>query len=301
MYRSFCGFSELPFELTPNPRYLFLSERHREALSTLEYGLSAAKALTVLLGEAGTGKTTLIRAALDSERCRTVTCVCINNPLLTRDEFIQTLARRFDLGSEAERSKSVLLERLPHVLAERRDRGELTSLVVDEAQQLSTELLEEIRLLGNIETADEKLLPLVLAGQLEFAKRLDDPSLRQLKQRVALRCELAPFTLAETAACIAHRLEIAGGIPSRLFTQEAVTAIHDASGGIPRALAVLCDNALLSAMALDRLPVDRAIVAEVVHDFRVAAPPAPAVAGMTDRHSTTASTRQALFLSRGRW
>jgi type II secretory pathway predicted ATPase ExeA len=269
MYRTFCRLRELPFELTPDPRYLYLSPRHREALSNLEYGLSAAKTLTVLLGEAGTGKTTLIRAALQSERCRAVSCVCITNPRLTRDEFVHTLAGRFELGPEAAQSKAVLLERLERVLTDRRARGEIVALVVDEAQQLSTELLEEIRLLGNIETATEKMLPLVLAGQPELAARLDDPALRQMKQRVALRCELARFDLAETAACIAHRVKTAGGVPARLFTQEAVRAIYEASGGIPRTIAVLCDNALVSAMALDRLPVDRAIVAEVVCDFAV--------------------------------
>jgi type II secretory pathway predicted ATPase ExeA len=274
MYQRFFHLRELPFELTPNPKYLFFTPRHREALSNLEYGLFAAKAVTVLIGEAGTGKTTLLRAALESERCQKVRCVYLNNPALTRLEFVETLARRFELGSRAAESKAVLLPELERVLRERRASGEITALVIDEAQSLSIELLEEVRLLANIETATEKLLPLVLAGQPELADRLNDPALRQLKQRVALRCELAPFELAETAAYIANRIRTAGGDAARLFTREAVTLIHEHSRGIPRTISVMCDNALVSGMALGRQPVDRAIVLEVSRDFDLSRPSA---------------------------
>ncbi len=267
MYQRFYGLRELPFELTPNPTFLFLSPRHSEALSNLEYGLSAAKPVTVLIGEAGTGKTTLLRAALQSERCRNVRCVYLNNPALTRDEFVETLARRFDLTPEAAKSKAVLLTELERVLRDRRAAGETTALVVDEAQSLSLELLEEVRLLANIETATQKLLPLVLAGQPELGERLNDPTLRQLKQRIALRCEITPFDLQESAAYIATRVRTAGGEASRLFTREAVTLIHEFSRGIPRTISVMCDNALVSGMALGRQPVDRAIVLEVSRDF----------------------------------
>ena len=269
MYQRFYGLRELPFELTPNPAFLFLTARQREALSNLQYGLFSAKSLTLLIGEAGTGKTTLLRAALESERCRSVKCVYVNNPALTREEFVRTLATRFDLGAEAASSKAVLLHELERVLRERRDRGEITALVVDEAQSLSTELLEEIRLLGNIETDTQKLLPLVIAGQPELAAKLEDPSLRQLKQRVALRCELTPFELADTAAYIGSRVKSAGGVPSRLFSREAITLIHERSRGIPRTISVICDNALVSGMALGRQPVDRAIVLEVCRDFHL--------------------------------
>jgi type II secretory pathway predicted ATPase ExeA len=267
VYQRFYGLRDLPFELTPNPSYLFFSARHREALSNLEYGLSSAKALTVLVGEAGTGKTTLLRAALESERCRNVRCVILTNPALSRGEFIEMLAHRFDLGSEAAQSKTALLEHLDRTLRERRSRGEITALVIDEAQSLSVELLEEVRLLANIETATEKLLPLVLAGQPELATRLNDPALRQLKQRVALRCEIGPFELPETAAYIASRIKTAGGEASRLFTREAVMLIHEYSRGIPRTISVMCDNALLGGMALGRRPVDREVVTEVCRDF----------------------------------
>jgi general secretion pathway protein A len=269
MYQRFFGLRELPFELTPNPKYLYLTGSHREALSNLEYGLFAAKSLTVLIGEAGTGKTTLLRAALESERCAAVRCIYVNNPALTRDEFVTMLATRFGLTEEASRSKATLLGELEQTLRERRGRGEITALVVDEAQALSTELLEEIRLLANIETSDEKLLPLVLAGQPELSDRLEHPELRQLKQRVALRCEIAPFQLPETAAYIATRIRVAGGTPSKLFTREGITLIHEYSAGIPRTVSVICDNALVSGMALERQPVDRSIVLEVCRDFRL--------------------------------
>jgi general secretion pathway protein A len=267
MYQRYYGLRELPFELTSDPKYLFFTSQHREALSNLQYGLSSAKAVTVLIGEAGTGKTTLLRAALESELCRHVRCVYLNNPALTRDEFVEVLARRFDLSDEAARSKAALLAELEPVLHARKARGETTALVIDEAQSLSVELLEEIRLLANIETAEQKLLPLVLAGQPELADRLNDPQLRQLKQRVALRCEIGPFALGETAAYIASRIRTAGGEASRLFTREAVSLIHEYSQGIPRTISVICDNALVSGLALGRQPVDRAIVLEVTRDF----------------------------------
>jgi type II secretory pathway predicted ATPase ExeA len=267
MYQRFYGLRELPFELTPNPRYLFLTPQHREALSNLQYGLSSAKAMTVLIGEAGTGKTTLLHAALESEPCRNVTCVYLNNPTLLRREFIEVLSDRFNLSPRARESKAVLLGELDGVLRERRSRGQITALVIDEAQSLSGELLEEIRLLANIETATEKLLPLVLAGQPELRNRLNEPGLRQLKQRITLRCEITPFSVTEAAAYIAWRVRAAGGDASKLFTREAIRLIHEKSGGIPRVINVICDNALVTGCGLERHIVDHAMVIDVVRDF----------------------------------
>jgi type II secretory pathway predicted ATPase ExeA len=280
MYQSFYGLAEAPFELTANPRYLFFTGQHREALSNLEYGLSSAKPITLLIGEAGTGKSTLLRAALDSERCRRVSCVYVNNPTLTRNEFVETLASRFDLGSSAERSKATLLGGLESIVRDRQARGEITALVVDEAQALSNELLEEIRLLANMETPIGKLLPLVLAGQPELAERLNEPALRQLKQRVALRTELRPFALKETAGYIAARITIAGGRADAIFTRDAVIAIHDGAKGLPRTISVVCDNALVTGFAAGARPVGRDIVSGVCADFnltkQVAIAPSPA-------------------------
>lgn len=267
MYESFYGLRELPFELTADPRFLFLTPRHREALSNLEYGLLSARALTVLVGEAGTGKTTLLRAVLESERCRNVRAIHVQNPTLKRHEFIEVLAEKFGLGPDAAVSKTSLLQQLEAVLRARRAAGEVLALVVDEAQSLSTELLEEIRLLANMETPTKKLLPLVLAGQPELAERLNEAGLRQLKQRIALRCEIAPLTLAETAAYIAARIRTAGCEAGKLFTREAVSLIHERSRGVARTISVICDNALLTGFALARKPVDRQIVLEVCRDF----------------------------------
>jgi type II secretory pathway predicted ATPase ExeA len=271
MYQRYYGLRELPFELTTNQNYLFLTAQHREALSNVRYGLSSAKAITVLIGEAGTGKTTLLHAALESDACRNVQCVFLNNPALTRSEFIQILSDRFNLSERAAESKAVLLAELNKVLRERRARGGITALVIDEAQSLSGELLEEIRLLANMETSTEKLLPLVLAGQPELRDRLNEPGLRQLKQRVTLRCQIVPLSLEETSAYIAFRIRVAGGDASKLFTREAVTLIHQKSRGIPRVISVMCDNALVNGCALERRIIDRTIVADVARDFDLGA------------------------------
>jgi type II secretory pathway predicted ATPase ExeA len=267
MYEQYYGLRELPFELTPNPKFLYLTPQYSEALSTLQYGLASAKGITLLLGDAGTGKTTLLHAALSSPLCRAVKAVYINNPALTRDEFVATLARRFDLGEAARTSKADLLESLEAVLIDRRARGQITALVVDEAQTLTDALLEEIRLLANIETTDEKLLPVVLAGQQELRERLNEPHLRQFKQRIALRCELASCGLSETAAYILDRIKTAQGEATSLFTRDAIILIHERSKGIPRIINTICDNALLTGFALRRRPVTRDIIAEISHDL----------------------------------
>src|SRR5262245_15898905 len=271
MYQGFYDLEEMPFELTPNPKYLYLSRQHREALSNLEYGLLSAKGITVLIGEAGTGKTTLLHAMLASQRCRDGHCVFISNPTLTRNEFYELLAERFDLAGRAARSKAAFLGQLESMLRERRTTGFHTALVIDEAQSLSSELLEEIRLLANSETSTQKLLPLVLVGQPELRDRLNEPGLRQLKQRITLRCAIEPFNLDETTDYICSRIRTAGGDGTTMFTRDAITMIYERSRGIPRTISVLCDNALLTAcgLGLQRM-VTRAVVLEVVRAFDLA-------------------------------
>ena len=271
MYESFYGLSELPFELTANPKFLYLSARQREALSVMQYGPFAAKSLTLLIGDAGTGKTTLLQAAFESDRCRDVRCLYLNNPTLRPDDFIRQLALKFGLAPEVGESKALLLQQLELLVRERRAAGQTTALVVDEAQSLSHEMLEEIRFLANIETPVARLLPLVLAGQPELAARLEEANLRQLKQRVVLRAQLQPFELEDTSAYMASRIITAGGNPDRMFSLEAVLLIHELSGGIPRTISVICDNALLSGMALGRPRVDRASVAAVGRDLQLKA------------------------------
>jgi general secretion pathway protein A len=266
MYEHFFGLAERPFDLTPNPRFLVLTGVHGEALSNLEYAVSSRKGITLLIGEAGSGKTTLIRTAVGRQPTR-VHCVHLHNPALTRNEFVEMMAERFGLSVHAKASKAVFLSEFEELLRRRREAGETTVLIVDEAQSLPLELLEEIRLLANIETNEEKLLSVIIAGQPELATRLTDPALRQLKQRVALRCELRPLTLRETAAYLAGRVKAAGGQGARVFTREAVTLIHERSHGIPRTINVLADNALVSSFAAGQRPVTRQIVLEVCKDF----------------------------------
>jgi general secretion pathway protein A len=236
-------------------------------LSTLQYGIEANKGITLLIGEAGTGKTTLIRAAIERSRGSNALLVYLSNPTLTRAEFYDFLASGFGLSREAAQSKPVFLRELERSLLLRRERGGISALIVDEAQSVPYDLLEEIRLLANLETSTVKLLPVVLTGQPELADRLNEQSLRQLKQRVALRANLPPFDLRETAAYIAKRIRIAGGDSAAVFTREAVEAIQRGSSGIARTISVVCDNALISGFALQRTPVDADVVIEVCRDF----------------------------------
>jgi general secretion pathway protein A len=270
MYESFYGFRERPFDLTPNPRFLVMTDVHREALSNLEYGIASRTGITLLVGDAGTGKTTLIRTALERQPAR-VHCVHLQNPALTRAEFVEMLAWRFELSDKARESKTSLLLELEDVLKRRAEAGESTVLLIDEAQSLPRDILEEIRLLANIETNERKLLSVIMAGQPEVTSLLNDDSLRQLKQRVALRCELRALTLQETAGYIAGRIRSAGGVGAQVFTREAVTLIHEVSRGIPRTISVICDNALLTGFAIGQRPVNSNTIREVCRDFDLAA------------------------------
>jgi general secretion pathway protein A len=273
MYESFYGLRERPFDLTPNPKYLVMTESHREALLNLEYGIASGKGITLLIGEAGSGKTTMIRAAIERLPGR-VHCVNLHNPTLSRSEFNEMLARHFGLSPEASRSKAVMLTELEALLRARSDVGERTVLIVDEAQSLPLDLLEEIRLLANIETNEQKLLTVIIAGQPELAQRLNDRSLRQFKQRVALRCELRPLTSQETAAYIVGRIRAAQGVAAEVFTRQAVALMHERSGGIPRTISVIADNALLGGYAVGQRPVGVDLVAEICRDFDIGGPAA---------------------------
>lgn len=276
LYGPFFGLLEAPFDLTPNPRFLFLTPQQREALSNLRYALATSKGFTLILGEAGTGKTTLVRTALAGIRDTPSRYVLVNNPTLGRQEFYEFLAREFKFSAQATVSKAAFLAELQKDVETRFAIGGLTGLIVDEAQSMPHELLEEIRLLGNIETATTKLLNIVLCGQPELAERLNDKSLRQLKQRVSLRCELQPLSLGETASYISGRLRIAGGAPRDIFTRDAVVAIYEGSSGIPRTVNVICDNALIGGFAAQLKPVPVETVQEVCRDFDLSLRPAVA-------------------------
>jgi general secretion pathway protein A len=276
MYERFFGFRERPFELTPDPRFLFLSAAHREALVTLTYAVTARKSLTVLSGEVGSGKTTMLRAAI--AKCGdSVKCVRLNSSL-TSAEFTTFLARQFELGDEAGVSKARCHEELQKRLTERASDGCLSALVIDEAHSLPDELFEDIRHLTNLETDLAKLLPVILVGQPELWQRFRTTALRNLRQRVTLRCNLRPLDLQGTASYIAARITVAGGNAAEVFTRRAVTMIHNATQGLPRAISVLCDNALITGLALDQKPVTTAVVEEVCRDFDLVVSPAASVA-----------------------
>jgi general secretion pathway protein A len=277
MYETFFGLSERPFDLAPNPRFLYLTARQREALGNLRFGLSGERGLTLLLGDAGTGKTTLLQATLSELDKTGVECVLLNNPTLTRSEFLEAVATGFSLGPDVVGSKTRFLTALRQRLEQNRHEGRFSALIVDEAQSLPYELLEEVRLLSNIETATHKLLNVVLAGQPELAERLNERSLRQLKQRISLRCEIGPLDMPDTAAYIAGRLRIAGGAPAKIFTREAVAAVYEGSTGLPRTINVICDNSLIGGFAAQVKPVPRAVVDEVIRDFDLRRSPRQAV------------------------
>ena len=267
MYESFFALRERPFDLAPNPRFLLPTATHKEALANLEYGLTGRKGLTLMLGEAGSGKTTVIQAALARWRAAGHVVAHLNNPTLTRNEFIEFLTDSFGLPAAAAASKTRFLSALTAFATERHARGQLTALLIDEAQSLSGELLEEVRLLVNIETATDKLFQVILAGQPELAARLNEPGLRQIKQRVALRCNLSTLSVSEVAAYVAGRIHVAGGVAAKVFTREAVMAVHQYSGGVPRVISVICDNAMLAGFAANRRPITSEIIEEVCRDF----------------------------------
>ncbi len=266
MYETFYNLKEKPFNLTPDPRFIYFTEKHCEALANLVYGIRERKGFLVLTGEVGTGKTTLVNALLDTLERTGVLSAFIFNPLLTSTEFFEYLLNDLNLKYEA-LSKSQVLMKLNSILLERYRAGQVTVLVVDEAQNLSHELLEEIRLLTNLETATEKLLQIVLVGQPELNLKLNTPELRQLKQRVSLRCTLEPLSLAETKEYIRTRMEIAGLPDQAVFPEQAVAEIHRFSAGIPRLINIICDNALLTGYASDSRIISVEIIREVSEDL----------------------------------
>jgi len=297
MYQEFFGLTAAPFELTPDPAFLYLPPQHQEALTTLRYALRARKGLTVLTGEAGLGKTRLLQVAFADQAELPTRLLIIKNPALTRAEFLETLTHEFSLGSAAAASKTVLLRNLERKLLEYRDRGIYVGLIVDEAHTMPWDLLEEIRLLGNIETTAGKLLSTILVGQPELSDRLDEPALRQLKQRVALRCELSPLSHREVFEYIATRSTVAGNPGADLFTRDALALIYQQSQGIPRMINVICDNALVSGFACAQRPVGVELVREVCRDFHLSPGPAPVVEAVQPTPGASPAAPERGFLS----
>ena len=267
MYAEFYGLKELPFALTPDPRYIYFTPSHTEVMANLHYGIESGKGLIVVTGEVGTGKTTMLRWVMQ-RLDRTVLVAYIFNPRLSVPEFYQHLARLFDIQNWE--SKSDLLIELGKVLESRHSRGLRTVLIVDEAHGLSTSVLEEIRLLCNFESDTAKQLQIVLTGQPELRKVLNNPDLRQLKQRVALRCDVKALpNVEETAQYINARLKVAGAGRADIFSPGAVDYIFRCSEGIPLNINNLCDNTLLNGFAAGEPIISRAAVQEVAETFDV--------------------------------
>jgi general secretion pathway protein A len=269
MYKQFFGLQANPFNLSPDPRYLLLTPPAEEALACLAYGIQTRQGFILMTGEVGTGKTTLIHKLLDWLRAQGLPTAYSFNSLLDSTQLFEFVAADLGLSTPNTGSKTRVLLELYNFLLERFRSGLTTVLIIDEAQNLSQELLEEIRLLTNFETATEKLLQVVLVGQPELESRIKRPELRALRQRIALRAKLYPLTLDETRRYIARRLQVAGADDNHIFDETAIQEIYRHSGGIPRVINVLCEHALVSAFADQQKTISADIIETVTRDFAV--------------------------------
>jgi general secretion pathway protein A len=268
MYKKFFGLKESPFNVNPDPRYLFMTRHTQEALACLTYGIESRKGFILLTGEVGTGKTTLINKLLEWLQKERVSTAFVFNPRLSVTQFFDFMMADFGIPCESQQ-KGQMLQKLNHWLLERYQAGERAVLIVDEAQNLSPQMLEEIRLLTNLETSTEKLLQIVLAGQPELQQKLNQPDLRQLRQRITLRAKTRQLTLDETQGYIQERLRIAGAENLDIFSPEAIATIHHYARGIARVTNLLCEHSLISAFVDQRNPVPAEIVEEVARDFEL--------------------------------
>jgi len=268
MYQRFFGLRESPFNVNPDPRYLFLTQQIQEALAGLTYGIQNRKGFILLTGEVGTGKTTLLNRLLDWLRGQRVATAYIFNSRMDVNHLFDFMMADFEIPCES-REKSQILLRLNQWLLERYRAGETAVLIIDEAQNLSPDVLEEIRLLTNLETSTEKLLQIVLTGQPELEEKLKMPSLRQLRQRITLRCRTSPLTLEETFGYVAERLRIAGANGEPIFSKEAIQTVQTYSRGIPRVVNLLCEHAMINAYVDGLRPIPAHLVEEVAREFQL--------------------------------
>ena len=273
LYQTHFGLSQAPFNITPDPSFLYLSASHREGLAQLSYGIRARKGFVVLTGEVGTGKTTLIHALLNDLNGSAQTAL-IFSTIVSPADLLRSVCEEFGLVEPKRPLQDIhdYLVSLNGFLLESYRKGENCALIIDESQNLSAEVLESIRLLSNFETSKDKLLQILLVGQPELAVRLNSPELRQLKQRVMLRHHLRALSLQECCEYVSNRLKVAGG-DRQIFTPNALESIHTYSGGIPRIMNVLCDNALLTGYALGRKEIDTGIIREVAEDLSITTNP----------------------------
>jgi general secretion pathway protein A len=272
MYRYFYGINDFPFGACPDPRFLYKMPHVQEALACLQYGIASRKGFVVMTGEVGTGKTTLLKSVLSSFTDRRVSTAFVFNPRLDTLDFLEFVLADFGIPASPRgrqgmpQTKSGMLMQLNRWLIDRFRNGELCAIVVDEAQNLSWELLEEIRLLTNLETSSEKLVQIVLSGQPELEEKLRDPSVRQLRQRISLWCRTRPLTAEETKAYVTNRLRIVGATQP-IFSPDAVQLVHKYSNGIPRIINLICEHAMISAYVEQIKPIPPRIVESVCREL----------------------------------
>jgi len=268
MYNAFFGFTLNPFNMSPDPSFLFRSRQHEEALANLIYGVQSRKGFILLTGEVGTGKTTMLECLRDFLNSQQIVFASLFNSRLTVPQFFEMLAYDFNLKCNR-LSKTEVLLALNQMLLERTAAGRTTVLIVDEAHNLEWDVLEEIRLLGNLENRRGKLLQVIIAGQQELDSKLDGPQFRQLKQRISLRCALRGFDVSESAAYINSRMARAGVREQKIFPLEIIQEIHHRSQGIPRLINSICDNLLLTSFAMESRTTTLEMLNEVTEDMRL--------------------------------
>jgi type II secretory pathway predicted ATPase ExeA len=270
MYKGFFGLKDNPFNVSPDPRYLFLTKEVEETLSSLMYGIQTRKGIVTLTGEVGTGKTTLVNRVLDWLRQGATKTAFLFNSRMNSSQLFDFILAEFDIPCES-RSKSQQLMKLNQWLLERFASGETAVVIIDEAQNLTFPVLEEIRLLTNLETSREKLLQIVLSGQPELEEKLNLPQLRQLRQRIMLRCKTSALTKEQTRDYVLERLKIAGAATSDqpIFSPAGMETIHLYSMGIPRVVNLLCEHALINAYVEEQRPIQQKIIEDVAREFKL--------------------------------
>ncbi|MEI7816938.1 MAG: AAA family ATPase [Desulfuromonadales bacterium] len=267
MYCDFFGFSEKPFTITPNPHFVFLSSIHREAFARLLYGVESHAGFIALTGEVGTGKTTMLRTLLTQLDPDKFTSALIFNPCMSAEQLLASICREFGVAPD-EQNRFGYFDALNRFLIEQNSNGRTVVLVVDEAQNLEPEVLEQVRMISNLETERDKLIQIILAGQPELNDVLNRHDLRQLNQRITVRCRLTPMKLEDTTYYINHRLKIAGSRIPEIFSRTAIRRIYRFSHGIPRLINIACEQALVMAWTTETHSVSSAIAAEVVAELQ---------------------------------